>query len=119
MPDNNKSIQLETALNITPSAIREIKRLMNKEKEQNLFLRVGVTAGGCSGMSYSMAFDTERLESDRSYKFDNVMVIVDIKALDYLKGMVLDYKGGLLGGGFIFDNPNAKRSCGCGTSFSC
>lgn len=111
--------QTDSGIIITPTAISEIKRLKAEEKEEGLFLRVGVAAGGCSGMSYSMAFDSELSEHDLTYRYDDLEVVVDERALQYLKGTVLDYKGGMLGGGFHFENPNAKRACGCGTSFSC
>lgn len=104
---------------VTKAATDEVKRLMALEKDENLFLRIGVAAGGCSGMSYTMAFDTEKLPNDREFDYDGVKVLVENKALSQLAGTTLDYKGGLLGGGFAFTNPNARRSCGCGSSFSC
>lgn len=104
---------------ITEPAVAEIKRLAEQEKEDNLYLRLGVAAGGCSGMSYSMAFDTEKTDGDEYFGIDGVDVVIDKRAIPYLQGTILDYKGGMLGGGFTFGNPNAKRSCGCGTSFSC
>jgi iron-sulfur cluster assembly protein len=104
---------------VTKSATDEVKRLMSLEKEEKLYLRIGVAAGGCSGMSYTMAFDTEKLTSDQEFDYDGIKVLVDSKALAHLAGTTLDYKGGLLGGGFAFTNPNARRSCGCGSSFSC
>ena len=70
-------------------------------------------------MSYTMAFDTERLNNDIEFEFDGLKVLVDNKALAHLNGTTLEFKGGLLGGGFAFTNPNARRSCGCGSSFSC
>lgn len=115
----NKNITEEQVVNITPQAIVEIDRLAKQEKEEKLYLRLGVAAGGCSGMSYTMGFDTEMTDEDNLYKYDDVEVLISAKAAPYLKGTVLDYKGGMLGGGFQFENPNAKRSCGCGSSFSC
>jgi iron-sulfur cluster assembly protein len=109
----------ESIITVTPSAVAEIRRLMAEENQQNLFLRLGVTSGGCSGMSYSMEFDDTVSEFDREFEFDGLKVRVDLKALMYLAGTTLDYKGGLMGGGFQFSNPKAKRSCGCGSSFSC
>jgi len=115
-----KQTNNDKVVTITDSAIDEIKRLASKEKDETLYLRLGVAAGGCSGMSYSMGFDTETTEKDIEVSYDpEVTVIMDKKAVSYLEGTVLDYKGGMLGGGFAFENPNAKRSCGCGTSFSC
>ncbi len=119
MENKNQKNDNDKVVTITDSAIVEIKRLTSQEKEEKLYLRLGVAAGGCSGMSYSMGFDTEQLENDMSYKINDIVVIIDKKAVSYLEGTILDFKGGLLGGGFAFENPNAKRSCGCGTSFSC
>lgn len=119
MNENNNLTETSLKLTITPEAIAEVKRLMDQEKEDNLYLRLGVAAGGCSGMSYSMSFDTDINENDREFEFDGLKVLLNEKAIPYLSGMTLEYKGGLLGGGFNFNNPNAKRSCGCGSSFSC
>jgi iron-sulfur cluster assembly protein len=109
----------EQVVIVTPPAVEELKRLIAAENEAGLFVRIGVTSGGCSGMSYSMAFDTNPSEMDREFDFDGLKVRVDLKALMYLTGTTVDYKSGLLGGGFAFSNPNAKRSCGCGSSFTC
>jgi iron-sulfur cluster assembly protein len=109
----------EQAVLVTPDAIAELKRLISEEKESGMFVRIGVASGGCSGMSYSMAFDNNPSDMDREYDFDGLKVRVDLKALMYLTGTTIDYKSGLLGGGFAFSNPNAKRSCGCGSSFTC
>ena len=70
-------------------------------------------------MSYVMAFDNQKASQDEEFNYDGVRVVVDGRALPYLNGSVLDYKGGMLGGGFQFENPNASRSCGCGSSFTC
>jgi len=109
----------DTIVTITNEAITEIKRLASQEKDNILYLRLGVAAGGCSGMSYSMGFDSESLDTDLHININDVNVVIDKKAAPFLQGTVLDFKGGMLGGGFAFENPNAKRSCGCGTSFSC
>ena len=103
---------------VTPTAVQELKRLLSKESEPDLFVRLGVSSGGCSGLSYAMEFDNTSQEFDREFEFDGLKVRVDLKALMYLKGVTLDFKTGLMGG-FSFSNPNAKRSCGCGTSFTC
>lgn len=117
---NQENMEQQTLpITITPEAIAEVKRLAAGEKDEKLYLRLGVAAGGCSGMSYNMAFDTEKDNNDLLFTVDNFDILIDNKALTYLSGTVLDYKGGMLGGGFTFSNPNAKRSCGCGTSFSC
>lgn len=117
--DKTVENKVEELISVTPDAIIEIKRLLEMEDDSSYFLRLGVSAGGCSGMSYSMAFDNNPSEFDREFKFDDVTVRVDLKALKYLAGTVIDYKGSMLGGGFSFSNPNAKRSCGCGSSFTC
>lgn len=104
-------------ITLTPSAVTEIKRLMAFEDQPGLFLRIGVNAGGCSGLSYIMKFDSNRSELDREFDFDGLKVRVDLKALLHLAGTSLDYQGGLQGG-FAFSNPKARRSCGCGSSFS-
>ena len=113
-PSTNSQI-----ITVTPSAIEEARRLLAEEKGDNVFLRLGVASGGCSGMSYTMSFDDRASDLDREFDFDGLKVRVDLKALRYLKDCTLDYKGGMLGGGFHFSNPNAKRSCGCGSSFTC
>lgn len=119
MPDNRLSADSEKVISITDTAVVEIKRLLEQEGDSALFLRIGVSAGGCSGMSYVMAFDTEGQEHDQQFDYSGLKVVVDSRALPYLSGSILDYKGGMLGGGFQFENPNAKRSCGCGSSFTC
>ena len=119
MLDNSISSDKDRAVTITDTAIAEIKRLLDQESDPDLFLRIGVAAGGCSGMSYVMAFDNKLAEHDRQFDYHGLKVVVDSHALPYLTGSVLDYKGGMLGGGFHFSNPNARRSCGCGSSFTC
>ncbi len=105
---------------LTEAARNQIKQLLADEDDPNVFLRLGVSPGGCSGMSYSMDFDTEVSDFDRVLEFDDgIQIRVDLKALVYLQGVTIDYKNAMVGGGFLFDNPNARRSCGCGTSFSC
>lgn len=107
----------QPVITLTSTAVAEVKRLMAQEKSEDLFLRLSVAAGGCSGMSYAMAFDNSPSEFDREFDFDGLKVRVDLKALMYLAGSTVEFKGGLRGG-FEFHNPNAKRSCGCGTSFT-
>lgn len=82
------------------------------------FVRVGVKSGGCSGLSYELKFDKEKRENDKLFENNNIKIIVDKKSFLYLVGTTLDYSGGLNGNGFIFQNPNANRTCGCGESFS-
>jgi iron-sulfur cluster assembly protein len=82
------------------------------------FIRVGVKSGGCSGLSYELTFDKEEKESDKVFENNNIKIVVDKKSFLYLVGTELDYSGGLNGTGFVFKNPNANRTCGCGESFS-
>ena len=82
------------------------------------FVRVGVKSGGCSGLSYELDFDTTVTESDKVFEDNDVRIIVDKKSFLYLVGTTLEYSGGLNGKGFVFKNPNAQRTCGCGESFS-
>ena len=92
-----------------------------EEEGKNLneaFIRVGVKGGGCSGLSYDLSFDTELKEDDKVFEDNGMKVVVDKKSFLYLIGTELDYSGGLNGKGFIFKNPNANRTCGCGESFA-
>jgi len=82
------------------------------------YIRVGVKSGGCSGLSYDLSFDNEEKENDKVFENNNIKIIVDKKSFLYLVGTELDYSGGLNGAGFVFKNPNANRTCGCGESFS-
>jgi iron-sulfur cluster assembly protein len=82
------------------------------------FVRVGVKSGGCSGLSYELKFDKENQDEDKVFEDNGIKVIVDKKSFLYLVGTTLEYSGGLNGTGFVFNNPNAQRTCGCGESFS-
>ncbi|MEL4456612.1 iron-sulfur cluster assembly accessory protein [Lutimonas vermicola] len=82
------------------------------------YIRVGVKSGGCSGLSYELTFDKEEKENDKVFENNDIKIIVDKKSFLYLVGTTLDYSGGLNGTGFVFKNPNANRTCGCGESFS-
>jgi iron-sulfur cluster assembly protein len=107
-------------LQVTERAIKRIRAAMAKEgvSPEEGGLRLGVMGGGCSGLSYSIKFDTRPRERDRIYVFDGVRVFVDPKSFLYLHGMTLDYEETLMRQGFNFINPNSKHSCGCGSSFS-
>jgi iron-sulfur cluster assembly protein len=107
-------------LQLTERAIKRVRAAMAKEgiSPEEGGLRLGVTGGGCSGLSYAIKFDTRPRERDRVYDFDGVRVFVDPKSFLYLHGMTLDYEETLMRQGFNFINPNSSRSCGCGTSFS-
>ncbi len=108
----------ETPLSVTPKAIAKIKQAFAKEGITGGGLRLGVLGGGCSGLSYQFKFETKPRVSDHVFEFDGVQIFVDLKSMLYLHGLTLDYKDSLMQSGFAFDNPNAQRSCGCGTSFS-
>ncbi len=84
----------------------------------NDFVRVGVKSGGCSGLSYELKFDNSSREEDKIFEDNAVKIIIDKKSFLYLVGTTLEYSGGLNGKGFVFNNPNANRTCGCGESFS-
>ena len=107
-------------IQVTEKAIAKIRSAMAKEgvSPEQGGLRVGVQGGGCSGLSYNIRFDSQPRERDRIFQFDDVRVFVDPKSFIYLHGMILDYQETLMQQGFVFVNPNAQKSCGCGTSFS-
>lgn len=111
-------IQFEIEINVTEKAAKEIKRIMSENKVSDDYgLRVGVKGGGCSGLTYSLGFDMEKREGDSIIEMNGVKLFVDGKSLFYLSGTELDFSDGLSGKGFIFNNPNAKKTCGCGESF--
>ena len=103
---------------ITPRAAEEIRKIkVENTIPESHALRLGVKGGGCSGMSYVLAFDENPKERDTVYQFEGLVVYVDPKSQFYLSGTTLDFSDGLSGRGFVFNNPNAARTCGCGHSF--
>jgi iron-sulfur cluster assembly protein len=109
---------VEAPVSFTTNAISEIKRLMNEEGFDNSkALRVGVKGGGCSGLSYILGFD-DRQETDEEYDVDGITFVMNQAHGIYLMGMQIDWHGGLNARGFTFSNPNASKTCGCGTSFA-
>jgi iron-sulfur cluster assembly protein len=106
------------ALALTEKANKHVKKLMEDQNLHGVFLRMGVKGGGCSGLSYSLEFDSELGPHDKKFDIDGVQVVCDAKSYLYLNGVTLDYVTEGLQGGFTFINPQAKSSCGCGTSFS-
>jgi iron-sulfur cluster assembly protein len=104
-------------IQVTPKAVEKIKATFAREGVAG-GLRLGVLGGGCSGLSYQFKFDTRERPTDKVFDYDGVKIFVDPKSLIYLNGMILDYQESLMQSGFVFDNPNAKKACGCGTSFS-
>jgi iron-sulfur cluster assembly accessory protein len=114
--ENNEPEAVE--LSLTDDAIEQIKRLLAQQKREGHSLRVAVADGGCSGYSYKLDFDTEPKPEDAVLERNGLKIFVDRASGPYLKGTVIDFVGGLYGGGFKFTNPNASGTCGCGTSFS-
>lgn len=107
-------------IKVSESAKTKISQLMTEEgfTPESDFVRVGVKSGGCSGLSYEMSFDKESGADDKIFEDNLVKIVVDKKSFLYLVGTTLEYSGGLNGKGFVFNNPNANRTCGCGESFS-
>lgn len=104
---------------ISESAALKLKALKKEEGQPDSApLRVEVKKGGCSGLSYKMNFDTKSIEGDQTFESNGEKIIVDPQSLLYILGMTLDYSGGLNGKGFVFNNPNATKNCGCGSSFN-
>ena len=107
-------------IEITDKALAKVRIALAKEgiSPEQGGVRLGVQGGGCSGLSYNVRFDTQPRERDRVFQYGDIRVFVDPKSFIYLHGMVLDYHETLMQQQFVFVNPNAKKSCGCGTSFS-
>lgn len=105
-------------LGLTESAAEQIKKLLARDSRSGSALRIAVTDGGCSGYSYKLAFDDQQRPEDIILDCNGVKIFVDPASAPYLAGTVIDFVGGLYGGGFKFTNPNATATCGCGTSFS-
>ena len=107
-------------IDVTEKALAHIRAALAKENisPSEGGLRLGVQGGGCSGLSYVIRFETGPAERDRIFQFGEVRVFIDPKSFIYLHGMVLDYEETLMRQGFVFNNPNAQKSCGCGSSFS-
>ena len=104
---------------VAESAKSKISELMSSEKlSDDYFVRVSVTSGGCSGLTYNMDFDNENKPNDQVFEDNGVKIITDLKSFLYLCNTTLEFSGGLDGKGFYFNNPNATRSCGCGESFA-
>lgn len=104
-------------IELTEAAAFQVKDMMKHNEEEGSFLRVAVKGGGCSGLSYGMAFDEERHEDDYTDEQFGLKILVSKEDAGILQGTKIDFKQSLMGGGFTIDNPNALASCGCGTSF--
>lgn len=105
-------------ITVTDSAKQKAIQLMSEDGKADYFIRVGVQGGGCSGLMYQLDFDNSIHENDKEFENNGIKIVVDKKSYLYLVGTTLDYSGGLNGKGFVFVNPNADRTCGCGESFS-
>ncbi|MBI1871208.1 MAG: iron-sulfur cluster assembly accessory protein [Chlamydiae bacterium] len=105
-------------IHLTEGAVREVKRMMEREKRPGAGLRLGVKGGGCSGYSYAIDLDEQSKEGDKVFEAGGFKVFVDGKSYFLLNGSTLDYVKGTMGASFTFLNPNAKGSCGCGASFN-
>ena len=107
-------------IKVSDIAKKKVLELMNDDgfNPNTDFVRVGVKSGGCSGLSYELKFDKSHNDGDKIFEDNGVKIIVDKKSFLYLVGTTLEYSGGLNGTGFVFNNPNAQRTCGCGESFS-
>ena len=103
---------------LTERAVGKVKEILDQQEPKPAGLRISVVGGGCSGFSYSMAFETTPQMLDKTYSFDGLKVFVDQASLLYLDGASVDYVESLEGAGFKFENPNVKSTCGCGSSFS-
>ena len=107
-------------IKVSDTAKKKVEQLMTDDgfDVTKDFVRVGVKSGGCSGLSYDLSFDNKKEENDKVFEENDVKIIVDKKSFLYLVGTTLEFSGGLNGKGFVFNNPNANRTCGCGESFS-
>ena len=114
MTENN----LNESITLTDGAAKRVNAILNGENKNGHALRVSVNGGGCSGMSYNLTFDDNQKEFDKVYKSKGVTILCDFKSWVYVKGTEIDFSDDLLSGGFKLNNPNANRTCGCGTSFS-
>lgn len=111
--------KVNNEVEITDNAVKEIKKIKSENSiPDEHVLRVGIKGGGCSGLTYTLGFDGETSEMDTIFEKDGIKLAVDGKSLFYLTGTTLDFSSGLNGKGFIFNNPNAKKTCGCGDSFN-
>jgi len=115
--DQQQDFQAATII-VTEKAVKRLKAVMSSEGKEDHVLRMSVEGGGCSGMSYKMDFDMAQGDFDKVFETNGLKVVCDLKSWLYLKNITVDYSDDMLTGGFKIKNPNADRTCGCGTSFS-
>ena len=121
---DNKSIEEKqtefknATITVTESAVKRLVAVMKSDGKDYYFLRMSVEGGGCSGMTYKMDFENEKRDYDKEFESNGLTIVCDLKSWLYLKDVEIDYSDDLLNGGFKIKNPNAERTCGCGTSFS-
>ena len=108
----------DAGISLTKSAAKRLIGIMDSEGKKGFGLRMEVTTGGCSGMNYDMSFEKEQKEFDKVFESNGLKIFCDLKSYLYLKGIEVDFSNDILNGGFKIKNPNAERTCGCGTSFS-
>lgn len=108
----------QASIVVTKDAVRKLKNVMKSDDKEDYFLRMSVEGGGCSGMTYKMDFENQLGEFDKEFQSNGLTVVCDLNSWLYLKDVEIDYSDDLLNGGFKIKNPNAERTCGCGTSFS-
>ena len=115
-----ESSYTSTMIKVSETAKSKVLQLMQEDgfDPSKDYVRVGVKSGGCSGLSYDLKFDKSQIDGDKLFEDNGVKIVVDTKSFLYLIGTTLEYSGGLNGAGFVFNNPNANRTCGCGESFS-
>ncbi|MBI72767.1 MAG: iron-sulfur cluster assembly accessory protein [Candidatus Marinimicrobia bacterium] len=114
---SNKEIINESII-LTNDAAKRVSAILSGEDKKGYFLRVSVSNGGCSGMSYNLTFDNNEEEFDKIFESKGIKIICDLKSWFYVRGTEIDFSDDLLSGGFKLNNPNANKTCGCGTSFS-
>ncbi len=114
----NQPDAADEAIVLTASAAKRMKAVMSSEDKENQGLRLSVVGGGCSGLSYDMTIENSQGEFDKVFESEGITIYCDLQSWLYLKGTEIDFSDDMLSGGFKLNNPNATRTCGCGTSFS-
>ncbi len=116
--ENQQQEFQNATITVTKKAVKRLKAVMDSEDKGDHILRMSVEGGGCSGMTYNMDFENSKGEFDKEFESNGLTIVCDLKSWLYLKDIEVDYSDDLLNGGFKIKNPNAERTCGCGTSFS-